>query len=89
MMLMFRGAILSLDTFESLSIQPVGDCMYAVRLSPGDVTVYETASRIEAEQYIADASRAIRRGISEGAAWADLSGLPAHMEIGTVFRGRA
>lgn len=89
MILFFRGVSIRYRAFDALHVQPAGDCMYAVRLSPGDVPVYETASRVEAEEYVEAASRAIKRGVSEGAAWADLSGLPAHMEISTVIRGRA
>lgn len=89
MILFFRGVSIRYRAFDALHVQPAGDCMYVVRLSPGDVPVFEAPTRAEAEQYVADASRAIRRGVSEGAAWVDLSKLPAYMETGIVIRGRA
>ena len=82
MILMFRGAILSLDTFESLSIQPVGDDLYAVILSPTSTTVHETDRRVEAEEYVATVARGLKKAVSMDAQWVVFSGTPGYAEIG-------
>jgi len=85
-MLMFRGVSVRYRAINALTVQPVGDCMYAVRLSPGDVPVFEAPTREGAETFVSECNRLLKRGLSEGATGIDFTSLPVHAETGTVMR---
>lgn len=92
MLLIFRSAVMQSSEFGWLWVQPADadDRKQVVRLVPGHTVVYEAPGRVEADRFVAEVGRALKKGLACGAEWIDCSRLPESVEIGmVVLRGDA
>jgi hypothetical protein len=88
-LLIFNGSVRKYSEFEDLAVvSNWSRKWHSVRISPHNVTVYETADCNKAYRFVAEVGRALKRGLASDAEWIDCSRLPESVEIGmVVLRG--